>query len=236
MEDIPNGINFLMAELYEYTNSAPIPAFGFYTNDDTRCGNNLIYHSVYDTEEYIEIEIVGYNKSGACSGDPAPASSVVPLFLKNGEYNLKITYETEVNDYTLMVTDSTLQLNQDEEYAFSTPNNTLYWRYPKNSFALLAGTATGADSLYNMVYDSLAAKFNFTEFTFPDSGLTPYPDSLTGFEVNYPARFFKYDNFQDAVYAGYFIQNFGRTYITDHKKNRFILFEWKNNIFSTNEF
>jgi len=236
IEEIPNGVNFLMAELYQYPNSEPIPAFGFYTNDNTKCGNNLIYQSIHNTEDYIEIEIIGYNKPSSCYGDPAPATSVVPLFLTNGEYNFKITYESEVDDYTLVVTDSTLQLTQDEAYIFSSPKNTLYWRYPEKSFALLAGTSTSADSLYNMVFDSLETKFNFTEFTFPDSGLTPYPDSLTGFGINHPTRFFKYENAQDAFNAGIFIQDFGRNAIANRDENRFVLFEWKNNIFSTNDF
>jgi len=235
IEEIPNGINFLMAELYQYPNSEPIPAFGFYTNDDTKCGNNLIYQSIHETEDYIEIEILGYNKPSSCHGDPAPATSVVPLFLNSGEYKFKITYESEVDDYTLVVTDSTLQLTQDETYFFSTPRNTLYWRYPEKSFALLAGTSTAADLFYDMVFDSLEAKFNFTEFAFPDSGLIPYPDSLTGFDTNHPARFFKYDSSQDALNAGIFIQDFGRKHILNRNENRFILFEWKNNIFSTND-
>lgn len=233
MENIANGINFSAAEYFEYSNSLPIPAFGLFTNDNTSCANNLIYNRIYMSGTELEIEIEGYNKSGSCMGDPAPATGLVPIYLENGEYDLKLTYKDDTDLYSLVLTDSTIRVSPAGAAVFSTPNDELYWRYPKNSFAVLAGTHTDSLALYTQVFDSLETNFNLTEFIFPDSGATPYPDSLNGYDVNYPTRFFKYTQDEDMVDAGNFIQRFGRTNISNFAENRFVLFDWRNIIFST---
>lgn len=233
MENIANGINFSAAEYFEFSKTLPIPAFGLFTNDNTPCGNNLIYNRIFMSGTELEIEIEGYNKSGSCLGDPGPATALVPIYLENGEYDLKITYKEESDVYSLVLTDSTIQVSPTRAPLFTTPNSELYWRYPKNSFAVLAGTHSDSLALYTQLFDSLETNFNLTEFTFPDSGSTPYPDSLNGYDVNYPSRFFRYSQDEDMVDAGNFIVRFGREHISDFADNRFILFDWRNIIFST---
>tara|TARA_R110002096_G_scaffold28336_5_gene85900 strand:+ start:7026 stop:7820 length:795 start_codon:yes stop_codon:yes gene_type:complete len=235
LKPINNGINFTVGEYYQYSNSFPIPAIGFYTNELFSCNNNLLYQYLETTTTSITITLRGYRANSSCSGSSSPASSIVPLYQNNGTYDLNIKYKDSEDKYKLIVSDSTMVITQDEMFTFSTPNNTKYWKYPESSFAIFAGTEYGGDTLYTQLFDSLDQKYDFTEFTFPDSGLTPYPDSLSGFEVNYATRFFKYENIQNVYSAGSFIRDFGVNNIVDRDKNRFILLDWTNVLFTTSD-
>ncbi len=235
LKPITEGVNFTVGEYYQYSNSYPIPALGFYTNELFSCKNNLLYQYLESTATSITVTFRGYRANDSCTGGSSPASSLIPLYQNNGTYDLNLKYKDAEDHYKLTITDSTLSVVPDETFTFSTPNNTMYWKYPPYSFAIFSGTQFGADSLYTQLFDSLEQNFDFTEFTFPDSGLTPYPDSLSGFEVNYPTRFFKYEDVQNVYRAGAFIREFGVNKIADRDHNRFILLDWVNVYFTTSD-
>ncbi len=231
---INGGINFTIAEYHPYANTIPISAIGFNTNEEYSC-SSFLYQYLETTATSITITFRGYQKNTSCSSKSTPATALYEVYQENGIYDLIIKYEEIEDQYKLTITDSTLAITQDESFAFSKPNNTLYWKYPPNSFALFAGTQFGTDSLYTQFFDSLEQKYDFSEFSFPDSGLTPFTDSLSGFDVSHQTRFFKYEDLQEVYSAGTFIRDFGINHIPDRSKNRFILLNWTNVLFSSSD-
>lgn len=233
LEDIENGINFSLVELYEGLDSRPIPALILYTNDEYDCGNNAIYQNVWSTETSMEIEIEGYKETSNCVNTSGPATSIIPIYAENGSYDLNIKYDSHTDKYAFHQSDDALEVHQLGGFSFSQPNYETFWRYPEKSFAVLVGTSEENENLYTKVIEELKNEFEIREIHFPESGETPYLKSLDSYNTNHPAKYFKYESEEDYLHFGNFIRNFGYENITDYNENKVVIVNWLNKTYTT---
>ncbi len=233
LENIDAGINFSTVELYQSLDSRPIPALQFFTNEEFDCSNYTIFQRVGGAETTIMIEFEGYKKAANCLERKGPATSTIPVFVENGEYDLYLKYKDHSDLYSFRQSDDAIEVYQPSLYSFSKTNHQILWRYPEKTFALLVGTTAHSTGLYSKIINELKEEFDITEYKFADIGETPYPKSFEGYDVNHPAKYFKYENETDFLLFSNYIRAFGRDNIENTKDNRVAIINWLNNSAST---
>lgn len=163
----------------------------FETENPQPCSNYQIQNDFSVEGEMIVSDFDGIFRPNACSEPEGPATSTNFTNLDNGEYLLEINYEGDTDLYNIGIAEDSITMDA-QNVSFTRTEFDVSWRYRENSFAYLCGTADGStapcDGFEGILEDSLTLE----EFTFPDRGYVPYPQTTVGFEYNAPGRFYSY--------------------------------------------
>ena len=179
--------------------------------------------SVYISLEHIYVPEI-------CLTSPGPASYQSTLALGPGTYELVIEQLFLRDTYTLVVTESKIQI-EGSPGRLTTLDKALSWRVPAQSFVYLCGTTTELSWMCDDFLDSLLALGSLQEFSFPDSGVIPYQASSSGHWYDAPGRFLRYGNEADFDSAGAVLQDYVQSVIGDSQGIGLSLTNWQNKQF-----
>lgn len=192
------------------------------------CSNYTLVSSRTFTEDAITIDIEGVSIGSLCLTATGPAVSLLPLNLENGDYDLTLINGDTTQEFTLFITDEYINVTEvGDGDAFNFDFNRFY-RYPERTFAVVGGTNTDNTDVYENFLDSLNTKFEVTEFSFPDNGVIPYPDSGSGHWVDYPSSFFSYPDEEEYYNIGQFMLQYSRANVQASEGVSFVLYNWRN--------
>jgi hypothetical protein len=141
------------------------------------CGNCAIECEYSQVGSNLNIDIKGISipEGGMIASRRATAMSYWDI--ENGEYQINVTYN-DISDFaTLTVTDDTFFLTPSTVETLILSEETLFWRYPENSFIYYYNEEDFIGDYHEAYSQSfgIMAQFDFLErFTFPSSGLNPY--------------------------------------------------------------
>lgn len=225
------SLNF--AEGYTDNSTPEIPRIflNMKTKLNFECSNYIIL-----TQNSFQNNLVGINfvridlAGGVCITSIGPAVANILFNVSKGYYSISIYFEDVEDKYTLRVTDSSLVVEQVKNY-FTELEFYKYWRKPENSFVYLCGTTSKSGWIYDDFIDTLKSKVALTEFTFPEDGIKPYPDSTAGHDLNHPARYFKYINDSDFESMELILENYSSEVIGNMSGVALSLRNWKNQFY-----
>ena len=157
--------------------------------------------------------------------------------LEEGVYDLEFMDGPNRCHYVLTVTEKALPFRSPILPASRCPDSPqpkfrVWWRYPRNSFAVLCGTTE--DSAWvneDFLSQKLRAAVELEEITFPADGELGYPRAPQGHWVDHPARYFVYAAESDFAAAGDVLEAYVRDVIGQMPGVSIWLLNWKNQSF-----
>ncbi len=194
------------------------------------CLNYTIQRNVKINPGYIDVNVTGILAPNICLTALGPANSRDILDITPGNYNLTIKSSGLTNNYSVVITDSSISFDKDSTGNTHVRFKTV-WRYPVNSFVYLCGTLTQDSSIYKDFIDTLRSKINITEFKFPSGGKIPYPVVASGYYYNAPARYFIYQSETDFDKIGEILKSYKEKYLKDKTGYGISIVNWKNKYF-----
>jgi len=207
--------------------SDPVIALRMATEEIYPCCNYSIVNDVHIESGTIDVDLLHIYMPSICLTALGPATHTEFLENAAGTYDLIFTNGSATDRFQLTVTDSSVQVTE-EAAGFMQPLETLAWRRPVQSFACICGTTVETAWMCDAFIDSLDALPALAEFSFPDSGLIPYPDSSSGYYHNTPSRYFRYAAEADFDSAGAILARFTRDVIADQVGVNISITNWRN--------
>ena len=186
------------------------------TSEEYGCCNYKIENRISYNNNQINIEILGVSLPGdICLTAIGPATAQIPLNLGNGEYEFEIKNGEITDTYNITVNTTAITLN-GESSSSSQPVLRKFLRFPERSFAFLFGSLPEDSLLCERFIDTLNHVLDLNEYTFPQDGFVPYPDSSYGHYWDTPAIYYIYETESDYDH----IETILRSFISDHMLNK----------------
>lgn len=207
--------------------SEPSIRLSMVTEKTYPCYNWSIRSQVMVQNREILVRVFGVYVPEVCATAIGPAAWSSFLDISTGEYSVYFSYRDMTDRYSLVVTDSSLEITEHISQ-FTKPKSELLWRYPPNSFTYLCGTTTETSWMCQDFLDTLLGEIDLKEFQFPDSGEIPYPCSSAGHHYNTPATYFFYERNEDFYKAGEIMKSYTQNVIMQHSGIGISLIGWKN--------
>ncbi len=229
---IDNTFSFEFREYHEAENSDPILGIRISTNEQFPCVNYTLVTSHSIKNNIISISIIDVYISDICLTAIGPATTVIPLYLDEGNYGLELINGDIKDEFLISVKEEKIDVTKpqgflERSYDFSAPFITWY-RYPKNSFALVGGTFTDNTHLYENFLVQLTDSFEVKEINFPNNAYIPYPRVGSGHYVDFPASYFTYRTEEEYTRIGNFLIEYSSRNIKSGTGVGFSLRNWKN--------
>jgi hypothetical protein len=226
---IEGKVLFKVQETYYAENTEPVMTLLMETEKVYGCSNYQIEHTVSIAGKEIHVDLQGIYKGG-CDTSLGPASSREPLNLVDGSYVLRFTKGLFSSNSSLAVTPEKIEIGA-VGLDFIIPQATVFWRYPKNSFAYLCGTTTDTAWIYDDFLAQMRTAVPLEELTFPDYGEIGYPGATQGHWYDGPARYFVYESESDFDSAGELLRTYTQQIISQYSGVAIWLLNWKNRSF-----
>jgi len=157
------------------------------------CCNNVVHTSVWRSDRDIYAEVGGIYFPHICLTDFGPATCYHTIRLTTGDYRLHIRSRLGHDVYALSIGREAISVRQTDS-AFTHTPDTLYWRRPDHSFAVMCDATTETSWMCSDLIDSLSAAVGIAEFSFGDGGVCPYAGYSRGHDYGHdyevPARYF----------------------------------------------
>ncbi|HPC35388.1 MAG TPA: hypothetical protein P5067_02060 [Candidatus Marinimicrobia bacterium] len=222
-------IFFKISEDYKQYNRESNPEIFLFMETEKiyGCCNYGIYTDCDIVGKKIVVNILGIDQPGVCLTAIGPAIARIHLPLSNKSYSLKISGDDFTDNYTVVVTDSSISVTGDSTVN-TKPEIELFWRYPPNSFVYLYGSTFEDSSLANVFLDTLMQVIDIAEFYFPQNGEIPYPKSSMGHHWDMPARYFYYNSENDFDLIEEVLRVFKNNYIKDKVGIGITIKNWRN--------
>jgi len=181
----------------------------------------------------LSVNVRGIYKPDICLTALGPAFWGDFLKLEEGVYSLEFLdgFQKSVFELTVAQDSVTVADTSGAGGGFALPKYTVFWRYPRNSFALLCGTMDDTAWIYEDFLSRLRAAVELQEIEFPAFGELGYPRAPQGHHVNHPARFFSYAEESDFQAAGEVLRAYVRDVIGQPLGVSIWLLNWKNESF-----
>jgi hypothetical protein len=224
---IEGKVLFKIQEAYADENTEPVMTLLMETEKVYECCNYGIENTVSMAGDGVHVDLQGIVVPGICLTACGPAFSRQPLVLADGSYALRFSRGFFSSNCSLDVTPEKIEIRAGA-FDFVVPKTTVFWRYPKNSFAYLCGTTTDTAWIYDDFLAQLRAAVPLQEITFPDYGETGYPRAPQGFWNNGPAKYFVYESESDFDSAGDLLSTYAQQVISQHSGVGIWLLNWKN--------
>lgn len=231
---LDNTFNFGFREYYEAENSLPVFGISIATNEQFGCINYRLVTSHKLRKNVLSISMDDVNIGDICLTAIGPATTFIPLDLDNGDYGLELINGETTEYFLLDVSQEKVQVIRQDRNEFKLPSYTFetpfvkWYRYPKNSFALVGGTNTTNTHLYENFLAELKNNFSVSEFSFPQDAYIPYPREGSGHWVDFPASFFTYPTEEEFNRIGEFLIEYSSNNIKSGTGVGFSLTNWKN--------
>jgi len=232
---LEGNITFKFMESYEKWEEKENPQIMLWLETEKvyPTGSYTLMVDMFIQGKTIDIHIDGIKNWGSGPEIIVPAGWMTFLKVPNGEYNLNFTSRSKFRDsndydsYTVLIDEKSI-LVKNKSQSFTSPEYSLYWRYPKNSFAYLCGTSLQDSCICDAFIDSLQQVIKIEPFTFPEQGVRPYPSFSSGYFHNSPAQFFKYIKEEDYSRAGDFLKHYSQEKLKNYKGFGISLTGWNN--------
>jgi hypothetical protein len=179
----------------------------------------------------LSVEARGIYKPDFCLTALGPALWGDFLELEEGVYSMELMDGTQKNVFELTVTQDALTVAGASGGGFALPKSTVFWRYPRNSFAVLCGTMDDSAWIYEDFLSRLRVAVELREIEFPAYGELGYPRAPEGHHVDHPARFFTYAEDSDFQASGEVLRAYIRDVIGQPQGVSIRLLNWKNESF-----
>lgn len=186
-------IEFRVAEKHEVAPEAPdVPKIFFTMRTKTNfgCAGYDIRHEVERADHRVVVRALGIGGPTGCLTVLAPASARFELPLDPGTYTLVLVNGELRDEYRAVVTDRKVEVTAART-GWTEPIATLYWRYPRDSFAYYCGTTRETKSLCTD-FESRLQDLPLTRIEVPEDGEWPYRLQTTGHHYDAPAQFYRY--------------------------------------------
>lgn len=180
-------------------------------------------HSINNNELKIKIEgAVKYQDCISARDRATPyidfAENINQLTLINGK---------ETDQYSINISDEKITIRPVKS-SFTKPLFNVLFRIPENSFAFVGGTNTDNSYIYDDFLSILQQNENFEEFEFKGDGRIPFPEASYGHKVNFPSRFFTYNDFEAFENLETTLQNYMLETNTDNSGVVISIYGWNN--------
>ena len=129
-----------------------------------------------------------------------PANITNITFVNNGKEDY----------FNLDITSKALTLMPLYTPSFVSSKHNVFFRRPKNTFAFVCGTNTTNQNLRSKFIEKLTSKIKLKEYKFEGEGLIPWIAASDGHWVNFPTKFYTYNNSQDFEKAGNLLMEFAK--------------------------
>lgn len=181
----------------------------------------------------LSVDIRGILQPDICLTALGPAFWGDFLELEEGVYSLEFMDGLQKNVFELTVAQNAVTVAEasGSGVGFALPKYTVFWRYPRNSFAVLCGTMDDTAWIYEDFLSRLRAAVELQEIEFPAYGELGYPRAPQGSHVNHRARFFTYAEESDFQAAGDVLRAYVRDVIGQPQGVSIWLLNWKNESF-----
>jgi hypothetical protein len=181
----------------------------------------------------LSVDIRGILQPDICLTALGPAFWGDFLELEEGVYSLEFMDGLQKNVFELTVAQNAVTVAEASAsgVGFALPKYTVFWRYPRNSFAVLCGTMDDTAWIYEDFLSRLRAAVELQEIEFPACGELGYPHAPQGSHVNHPARYFLYGEDTDFAVAGDMLRAYVRDVIGQSQGISIWLLNWKNESF-----
>lgn len=237
---IDGKIDFSIVEDYEDYEAIgePFIKLSMVTEKHYGCLGYSINANINIVGNNVIVRIFGIKTplGAACATAIGPAQFFDKLNLGGGEYDLLFYYKDNVDRYFLTVTDSSIQIKQDESEIMLLEQE-IYWRYPENSFAYFFSTRNDSVWLYEDFLDTLTTSLSLSEFQFPDYGQNSYQVAYWRYNtIDFPPRFFKYEQETEFEKVGEILKSYTENVIGNSSSVSLTLINWKNRRFTARQF
>lgn len=180
----------------------------------------------------LNVDIRGVYQPEICLTALGPAVKGEFLKMEDGVYSLKFrngpvfqsSYEVSIADDAVIVTEFSGQ-------TFTLPKFNVWWRYPRNSFAVICGTTTETAWVFEDFLGRLQAGVDLVAHEFPPHGEIGYPRAPQGHQINHPSRCFIHEGDADFAAAGEILREYVRDVIGGMTGVSIWLLNWKNESF-----
>ncbi len=226
---IEQGIEFSVQEAHDQSSqmNAPVEPFiqlSMDTKDIYNCMNYRIDSKLTSTSSGQRIDINGVQDQGVCLTALGPAQNDFALDLQPGDYNLTFKYQQASYNYTLTVTESSLQISGDSN-SFVQPKIETFWRYPENSFTYLCSSTEDTRWMCEEFEQVLNDSLDISSFTFPDQGTKPYPSVGQQYDI---ASYYDYPEETIFQEAGEMLEAYSDTVVSEYEGAYLSVISWKN--------
>ncbi|MCB0744537.1 MAG: carboxypeptidase regulatory-like domain-containing protein, partial [Ignavibacteriae bacterium] len=191
-------LNFKVYEgyswLYSYDIEEPFVKIYIETEEVFGCSNYKIITKNKITQNIVDIAFEEISDTGVCATSIGPATIDIPLKILEGKYTLNIKQQDVVDKYFVTVSDTSILIEPNGVNLISQSKYSIFWRYPKKSFALIAGATEATKEIYYNFVKMISDSTNVYEITLPDYGQLCYPRNTQGLYVEFPSKFYKYKN------------------------------------------
>jgi hypothetical protein len=181
----------------------------------------------------LSVDIRGIHQPDICLTALGPAFWGDFLELEEGVYSLEFLDGFQKNVFEVRVTQDAVTVAgaSGAGGGFALPKYTAFWRYPRNSFAVLCGTMDDTAWIYDDFLSRLLAAVELQEIEFPAYGELGYPRAPQGHHIDHPARFFTYAEESDFQAAGEVLRAYVRDVMGQPQGVSIKLHNWKNESF-----
>ncbi|MFZ2055556.1 MAG: hypothetical protein WAU81_15310 [Candidatus Aminicenantales bacterium] len=229
LQSIDGRVFFSVFEGYQndYSEGTPRILLEMRTEKIYGCCNNRIVSEITRSGSYIMVHLKGILFPEICLTALGPAASRDFLDLPEGVYSLNFLQWSSPDKYTLTVRKDAIEIVPGLTI-YTAPENTIFWRYPENSFAYYCGTMTKTAWVCDDFLAPLSREVELEEFQFPAYGEICYPPSGQGHWYNASARYFKYKREEDFDKAGELLKTYSEQVISKYQGTDIYIVNWKN--------
>ncbi|MBI1804763.1 MAG: hypothetical protein HY033_13565 [Ignavibacteriae bacterium] len=227
--DIRGKVSLRIAEEFTRYDSAstPVLMLTMRTYDIYECFNFRIDYRLIRTNNEFDVTIFGVTAPSICLDALGPATSRDSFDVSPGEYHLAVHLHNMTDIYTVTVSESAVQLTAHDS-SVSRPEASLFWRYPRQSFAVYCGTLTSTSWMCTAFYDTLIHHLPLQEIEPPNVGVWPYSLESSGHYYDAPTRFYRYATEADFDSAGALLKRFAKTVIDTNAGVSVWMQNWRN--------
>jgi len=226
-------ILFSVGESYRNMSEAGPPAiiFRLETEKVYGCCNYSLVTQLARVGGDVVADIQGVEAPGICLTALGPACFGDFIDLENGRYVLTIRDGRGRSEYQLTVDEDSLAILGPAEAGWAAPKYSVFWRYPRDSFAVLCGTTTETAWIYEDFLARLGDAVELREIEFAAFGERCYPRAPQGHGVDHPGRYFVYEGQEDFAAAGEVLRAYVRDVIGPIQGVGITLLNWRNESF-----
>lgn len=223
---ISSDVEFYPEEIFK-SNEPELPELRlrFSTKEIFPCANYQIQLTTAFVDDELIVRFESILKPQVCL--TAMGTATTSISLPENVKKLVLVNGQTVDVYDLSVSESKVEILTGKNN-FTEILHLTTFRYPENSFAYVCGTNVDNTNLYDDFLKILSDSLSLTEISFDGEGRIPYPEMSSGHWVDFPSKYFTYENEAEFDKAGDQLKKFTQENIRENDGVGIYLTNWKN--------